>query len=257
MLIDWFTVGAQLINFIVLVWLLKRFLYHPILDAIDAREAKVKARLDDASALQAEARTERATFERKHAELEHERAERLASARSEAEAERQRLIEAAREAALQLRTKSHEALERERQGLNDIIMRQARREMFSLAHKTLADLADTSLEERMVEVFTTRLRALDVQTSSDLEAALKASPETVVVLSAFELSTVQRAALRDALGEAATGALQLRYEVAPELVSGIELHVGGRKLAWTIRDHLKGLEARVEELLGASKTAFQ
>jgi F-type H+-transporting ATPase subunit b len=39
MLIDWFTVGAQVLNFLILVWLLKRFLYGPILDAIDARLA--------------------------------------------------------------------------------------------------------------------------------------------------------------------------------------------------------------------------
>ena len=39
MLIDWFTVGAQALNFIILVWLLKRFLYKPILDAIDARRS--------------------------------------------------------------------------------------------------------------------------------------------------------------------------------------------------------------------------
>jgi len=39
MLIDWFTVVAQVINFLILVWLMKRFLYKPILNAIAAREA--------------------------------------------------------------------------------------------------------------------------------------------------------------------------------------------------------------------------
>jgi F-type H+-transporting ATPase subunit b len=43
MLIDWFTVGAQALNFLILVWLLKRFLYKPILDAIDAREKRIAA----------------------------------------------------------------------------------------------------------------------------------------------------------------------------------------------------------------------
>jgi len=48
MLIDWFTVGAQIVNFLILVWLLKHFLYKPILDAIDAREKKIAAELADA-----------------------------------------------------------------------------------------------------------------------------------------------------------------------------------------------------------------
>lgn len=38
MLIDWFTVGAQVLNFVILMWLMKRSLCQPVLDAIDARE---------------------------------------------------------------------------------------------------------------------------------------------------------------------------------------------------------------------------
>ena len=59
MLIDWFTVGAQVLNFLILVWLLKRFLYKPILDAIDAREERIAAELADADAKKAEAQKER------------------------------------------------------------------------------------------------------------------------------------------------------------------------------------------------------
>ena len=65
MLIDWFTVGAQALNFIVLVWLMKRFLYKPILDAIDAREARIAAALADAAASKAEAAKDRTEFQRK------------------------------------------------------------------------------------------------------------------------------------------------------------------------------------------------
>jgi len=53
MLIDWFTVGAQALNFIILVWLLKRFLYKPILGAVDAREKRIAAELADAAARKA------------------------------------------------------------------------------------------------------------------------------------------------------------------------------------------------------------
>ncbi|MDP3428826.1 MAG: F0F1 ATP synthase subunit B, partial [Desulfomicrobium sp.] len=55
MLIDWFTVGAQVVNFLVLVWLMKRFLYKPILGAIDAREERIAKELADGQRMQAEA----------------------------------------------------------------------------------------------------------------------------------------------------------------------------------------------------------
>ena len=58
MLIDWFTVGAQVVNFLILVWLLKRFLYRPILDAIDAREKRIARVLADTDAKKAAAQKE-------------------------------------------------------------------------------------------------------------------------------------------------------------------------------------------------------
>ena len=65
MLLDWFTVGAQTLNFLVLVWLMKRVLYKPILDAIDAREKRIALALADAAAKKAEAQKERDEFQKK------------------------------------------------------------------------------------------------------------------------------------------------------------------------------------------------
>ena len=66
MLIDWFTVGAQLLNFVILVWLMKRFLYQPVLDAIAAREQKIAAELADAAATKAEAHQQHDEFQKKN-----------------------------------------------------------------------------------------------------------------------------------------------------------------------------------------------
>jgi F-type H+-transporting ATPase subunit b len=74
MLIDWFTVGAQALNFLILMWLLKRFLYHPILAAIDAREQRIAAQLADAEAKEAEANKERDEFLQKNVTFDKERA---------------------------------------------------------------------------------------------------------------------------------------------------------------------------------------
>jgi len=62
MLIDWFTVGAQVLNFLILVWLLKHFLYKPILNAIDAREKRIASELADADAKKSEAKRSAMTF---------------------------------------------------------------------------------------------------------------------------------------------------------------------------------------------------
>ena len=119
MLIDWFTVVAQMVNFLVLVWLLKRFLYRPILNAIDARERRMAAELAEADAKKMAGDKERDEFQRKTHELEQQRTAILSKALEEAQAERQRLIAAAREDASRWRIKWEEAWNREYQVLSD------------------------------------------------------------------------------------------------------------------------------------------
>jgi F-type H+-transporting ATPase subunit b len=120
MLIDWFTVGAQVVNFLILVWLLKRFLYKPILHAIDEREKRIAARnLRTPTREKAEAEKERDEFQKRNDEFDEQRAELLSKAKGEARAERQRLLEEARLAADALRAKQEDALKREQQSLNE------------------------------------------------------------------------------------------------------------------------------------------
>jgi len=249
MLVDWFTVGAQALNFLILVWLMKRFLYQPILHAIDARENRIAAELADADAKRTEAEEERALFQKKNEEFDRQRAERLRKVADAAEAERGRLLSEARQAAEAWRAKRQEALRTEARSLTEAISRRAEAEVFAIARKTLTDLAGTTLEERMSEMFTRRLRDLRDEAKQGLAAAVSATSAPVIVRSAYELSSEQRAAIRQALNECVSLEVDVQFETAPELVSGIELTSNGQKLAWSISDYLGSLEKGVGELL--------
>src|ERR1700712_4715479 len=109
MLIDWFTVGAQVLNFVILVWLLKRFLYQPVLDAIDAREARIATQIAETTASQATALQEQADFKRRNDDFDAHRQALLKQATADADAERQRLIDNARQAADASTAKRQEA----------------------------------------------------------------------------------------------------------------------------------------------------
>jgi len=247
--IDWFTVAAQLVNFLILVWLLKRFLYKPILDAIDAREARVATSLADAEANQKRAEEEREEFQKKNEELDRRRDDLLSEAREAAKTERERLLDQARQAADALRARRQDALAREQLRLNDQIARRTREEVFAIARKTLIDLAGASLEERMSEAFTRRLRELDEEAKEGLARALRGTSEPVLVRSSFELPSEQRAAIRQALGETVSADIEVRFEAAPEVISGIELTANGRKVAWSIAAYLESLKKSVDDLL--------
>ncbi len=249
MLIDWFTVAAQVINFLILVWLLKRFLYRPILDAIDAREKRIAKELADADATKAEAQQARDTFKNKNEAFDKQRATLLSQAVDEVKAERLRLMDEARQAADTLKTKRQEAQINDAYNLNQAIRLRAQQEVFAIARKALTDLAGTSLEERMGEVFTRRMRELDDPTKAGLGVALKSASDPAIIRSAFDLPAAQRAVIQNALNETFSADIPVRFETAPDLVSGIELATNGHKLAWSIADYLVSMENVVDELL--------
>jgi F-type H+-transporting ATPase subunit b len=248
MLIDWFTVGAQMINFAILVWLLKRFLYKPILDAIDAREARIAAERADADAQRASAHTERADFERKSREFDQQRAALMSHAIEEARTEGKRLLDQARVSADALAAKRATALRAESAGLYGLLLRRAQQEVFTIARKTLTDLASSSLEERMCEAFLARLSALDANAKQALGKSFQASAEPALIRSAFELPQVARTAIQRALSDSFPGAVPARFETAPDVVCGIELTHNGQKIGWSIAEYLNGMEKDVATL---------
>ncbi len=249
MLIDWFTIAAQALNFLILVWLMKRFLYKPILNAIDTREKRIAKELADADAKKAEAQKERDEFQHKNEEFDKQRAALLAKATDDAKVERQRLLDEARKAADALSAKRQETLRNDARNLGQAITRRTQQEVFAIARKALADLATTSLEERLGAVFIRRLREMDGKAKESFGDALKTASNPALVRSAFELPAEQRATIQKALNETFSADIHINFEAAPDLVSGIELTTNGQKIAWSIADYLASLEKGVGELL--------
>jgi F-type H+-transporting ATPase subunit b len=251
MLIDWFTVGAQVLNFLVLVWLLKRFLYKPILGAIETRENGIRKELADADAKRDQAKKDGEDFRSKNEVFDRERAGLLAKAADEAKAERQKLLDTARADADALASKRRDALKADSANLNVELGRTARKEVFSVARKALADLAFAGLEERMAAVFASRLRAMDDSAKDAFAGALKSASEPAVVRSAFELDEPGRDLVRKALNETFSADVPVRFETSPDLVAGVEISTSGQKMAWSISEYLEVLEKDVKDLLEA------
>jgi len=249
MLIDWFTVAAQAVNFLILVWLLKRFLYKPILDAINAREKRIATELADADAKRAEAKLQRDDFEQKNQTFDQEREAMLTKVTDEANAERQRLLEDARKVAETRRAKRDESLHREHAALQDEITRRTQEEVFAVTRKTLNDLASVSLEEQITEVFIRQLQEMDLDAKSDFAGISDTQHGEMTVRSAFDLPSPQLTALQDAINQAFSAEVSLSFETVPDVISGIELTSNGRKISWSITDYLLSMQQSIGELL--------
>jgi F-type H+-transporting ATPase subunit b len=254
MLIDWFTVSAQAVNFMILVWLLHRFLYKPVLAAIDTREKLIALAVADAASQKLAAERERAALAAKEGVLESRRLELLGKATSAAEEERQRLLAQARAESVALRAQQQARLEESRAKLAQDIAALARREVLAISRKVLGDLADASVEERMAELLARRLHDLSAEARRALGEVVGAATE-VTVRSAFDVPGKQRAVIQAAVDEALSRSIALRFENSPNTLCGIELQAGGRKVGWNIADYLSALDDKLAAVIEAQRAS--
>lgn len=257
MLIDWFTVGAQVLNFIILVWLMKRFLYQPVLAAIAAREQKIAAELADAAVSKKEAQKQQEEYQQKNEVFDEQRETLMREARDAAKAESEHLRLEAREAADAASVALGKALLSDARHLHAEITRHTQDQVFDISRRVLGDLASVSLEQQACEVFIQRLRALGGEEQATLGAALEraSDAEPALARSAFELPAAQQTTIQAALNESFGQHIPLKFETVPDLVSGIELAAHGQKLAWSISDYLSALSSGLQERLGATEPA--
>ncbi len=248
MLIDWFTVAAQALNFLILLWLMKRYLYAPILKAVDAREQRIAAELKDAETKKSEAQNEREEFEHKNEAFDQQRAELLTKATDEIATQGREMLKKAREKADNWAAKRQEALRTQADGLSRAIEGSARNEVLAITRKALHELATTDLESSIAEIFMQRLRALDANAKADLVAALKVASPAPTVSSALTLSKQQRDAIQAMLEGSFSLAMPLMFEVRPDLICGIELSANGLLVSWNVNGYLLSLKKEIERI---------
>lgn len=195
------------------------------------------------------------SLRKKNAEFEQHKQVLVQEANTAADAERTRLMAVAREQADALAAKRQLALEREQQNLQSELRNLASEEVFAIARKALTDLADASLEEKIIETFIGRIQTMDGDAKKAFANALADSRSTnetkqsVLISSAFELQQQQKAAIQTALNTALAADIPLRFETDSKVISGLRLSVNGQQISWSIEDYLASLEKRLGDLL--------
>jgi F-type H+-transporting ATPase subunit b len=251
MLIDWFTVGAQAVNFLILVWLLKHFLYKPILNAIDEREKKIAAELADASSKKIEAKKEQDEFQHKNDEFDKQRDELFKKVTADAGVEKAKLLDEAKKAADVFSEKRHASFIQEEEKIQQSIMKRVQKGVFAISRKALKDLSGTDLDERIVNVFVGQLTGSSLtnsslKNSSLKNSSLKNSATPVTIRTAFAIPTALQATVEKQIKDKLSPDAQIQFEVNPDLISGIEIRSDGQKFAWSISDYLNSLEKEIE-----------
>lgn len=239
--INWFTVIAQIVNFLILVWLLKRFLYKPVLNAIDEREKKIASQLEDAATKKAEAKKDQDLFRLKNETFDRERSEKMNEVHQQIDFEKQRLFEEVRKESTALRLKFEDSFKQQEQEIADRLKQKTKDAVFKIASKTLSDLASANLEEQVVNVFIEKIKDLDGVAKSKFIDSIKNNEGAITIKSVFDLSASSKKELENAIEKVTGKQNDLQYRLEPKIVSGIEIETASYKLSWNIESYLDSL----------------
>lgn len=241
MQIDWITVAAQIVNFLILVWLLQRFLYAPITDAMRRREARIETRLSEAEAARAQAEDEARKLRDQQDALEDRKARILEDTRAEAEDLRDRLSADIREEMEGKRALWQDHLAEERDGLVATLQQQAGTKVIDITTRLLAEYSDTDSAEAVVARCVARLKDLDGKDRDRLVQAAEAGGGPARVETASSIDSAARGRITRALREALGTGLEVTYLEDRALVLGVRLTIGDQTVEWSARRYLERL----------------
>ncbi|MGC9325225.1 MAG: hypothetical protein ACP5G0_10815 [Desulfomonilia bacterium] len=247
--IDWFILFAQIVNFFILVFLLKYFLFDRIIQAMDKREADIESRWNDAERMRKEAAETSHACDLRSQSLDEQAQEMLNRARKKAEEEKEALINKARNEVDQTQKRWYETLALERKTFLENLRRRSGMYVYETVRRVLTDLANSELEDRIVQSFVHRISQIDEESLRPFRETRKAKGVRIIIKTSFPLSGDHRSSIEKTVRDRMNVSFPITYEVAPQIVSGIEMMLGGHKLSWSIDDYLENLEERFSQTL--------
>lgn len=238
--LSWSTFVLEIINFLVLVWILKHFFYKPVLAIIERRRAGIEKTLADAEELHEDAEKLQQQYEGRLADWEQERQQARDSLMRELNAERTRKMQELETALEQQQEKSRVAESRRQADTLRKIEETALGQGARFATQLLKQAAGPDLEARLVDMLITELSQLPAERIAMLRKNIQQDATTVIIASAFSLRDEQRQRLEQTLASVIMPDLSIRFEQHSELLAGLQITIGAWVLAANLRDELAG-----------------
>ena len=237
--LNWTTFVLEIINFLVLVWILKRFLYQPVLNIIARRRSGIEQQIADAQQLHDEAKRLQAEYENRLADWELERQQLREKLSQELDAERSRLMAELQTALAQEREKAEVAANRQRLESEREIERTALQQGTRFASRLLSQAAGPALESRLLQLLLEELAELSVDRITAIRTQWGETPASIRVASAFPLAQAQQQQLQQVLQQVSGLSVPLDYVIDEGLLAGLRITIGAWVLHINLQDELK------------------
>ena len=237
--LDWTTFILEIINFLVLVWILRRFLYRPVMNVVAQRRAAISQSLREAQATQQQATELKAQYENRLTDWQQEREAARKQLGDEIEAERQKLMAQLQTELTEQRRKEQVLAERRDENLLREARQQAQLLSEQFAAKLLTRVAGPAVEGRLLEMLLEDLASLPEAQRKNLAAAQRDNQAPVQIISAFPLNDAQRQTLSTALQKTLETAISCEFREDPAVVAGVSIHIGAHYLQANLKEELR------------------
>lgn len=237
--LDWTTFILEIINFLVLVWILQRFLYRPVMKVVVQRRAAISQSLQKAQATQEQAAALKTQYENRLADWQQEREAARKKLREEIEVERQKLAAQLQTELAEQRRKEQVLSSRRDENLLHEARHQAQLLSEQFAAKLLTRLAAPAVEGQLLEMLLEDLARLPKPQRETLAAAQHDAQAPVQVISAFTLNDAQRQGLVAALQKTLGSTLSCEFREDPAMLAGASIHIGAYYLQANLKEELR------------------
>jgi len=237
---NWSTFILEIFNFLVLVWILKRFLYQPVLDVIARRRIAIENQLAESEQHHAEANALKEQYENRLANWELEREKASDNLQHELEQHRLDQLDTQKTELAQAEEKNRISRAKQDEQMIREIERRALLQGAKFASQLLSQAAGPELQNRLLEILLLDLKAISTEQIQNLSNDWEESPEQIQITSAYPLTDEQRQQLQETLLKVTGLSAPVNYAENTELRAGLIITIGAWVLQLNVRDELQG-----------------
>jgi F-type H+-transporting ATPase subunit b len=248
MIIDMFTVIAQIINFLILVLLLKKFLFNKIVGIIDEREEQIKKQIESAEQQQKEAEEEIKKQKKIRQKMEENWDNDLAQMKKELQDKREKMMEEARQAINEEEKDWKNSILKQRDAFLKELRELSCHQVCQISKKVLSDLANERLESQLIESFLQQLEDAKDNNGKNFQLSDLDKKQVIEINTAFQLQKKEKEMIIEKLKNLLRNETQVNFRESKDLICGIELRAEGKKISWNVESYLNSLEKNLQKL---------
>jgi F-type H+-transporting ATPase subunit b len=245
--LSWSTFILEIINFLVLVWILKHFLYKPVLDVIARRRTGIEKTLQEAKAHHEEADKLKQQYEGRLAEWEQERQAARNKLAEEIEAERAEKLSQLQTELEQQQEKSRVAAAQREADTMRKMQEIALAQGAKFSTRLLEHASGPDTEARLIDLVLEELKQLPEERITTLRNSFKTMPDTIIISTAYPVEDQHRQALEKVLHKITNTEIPLQFEQNKALLAGIRITIGAWVLGANLQDELTGFRELTHE----------